>query len=55
MGGWVGCIACLDVLEERKISRPSREPKYYLADIFRVVVTVPDVSSSSSFYRAPGS
>lgn len=30
-------------LEEREISFPCRELKHYVADIFRVVVTVPDV------------
>jgi hypothetical protein len=51
MGGWVGCTPCLNVLEERKISCPCGKPKYYLADIFRVVVTVPDVLSASEELR----
>jgi len=51
MGGWVCCTAYLDVLEEREISCLCREPKYYLADIFRVVVTVPDVLSVSEKLR----
>jgi hypothetical protein len=51
MGGWVGCTACLDVLEERKICCPCRELKYYLANIFRVVVVVPDVLSISEKLR----
>jgi hypothetical protein len=51
MRGFVGCTACLDVLEEREISCPCREQKYYLADIFRVVVTVPNVLSGSEKLR----
>jgi hypothetical protein len=51
MGGFVGCTACLDVLEEREISCPCREQKYYLADIFLVVVTLQYVLSVSEKLR----